>query len=209
MSVTAYPLSWPAGWPKNTDRWHPRHPFKNNTFSRARESLAVELERLGAQDIILSTNVPLRIDGQPRGDYQDRLPDPGVAVYFTLRGRPMVMARDAFYLVSDNLRSLAMAVEHLRGLERHGGGQMVDRAFTGFAALPAPDRVAPWREVFGLAPGQNVSSLGLQELFRQLAKQRHPDMQGGSESLMIELNRAMDDASRELEPAQPAARATA
>ncbi len=202
MSTTSFPLCWPVGWPRETYRRDPRHPFKNNTFTRARESLATELERLRADDIILSTNVPLRIDGQPRGDYRDRLTDPGVAVYFTLSDRrPMVMARDAYPLVSDNLRSLALAVEHLRGLERHGGGQMVERAFTGFAALPDPGAKKSWHAALGIEPGVELTVELVEARHRELAMRHHPDRNGGAgEALMAEINQARDEALRCLNP---------
>ena len=53
-----------------------------------------------------------------------------MAVYFTLPGKPMSMARDSYWDISHNLRSsLSAAIEHLRGLERHGGAQTLERAF--------------------------------------------------------------------------------
>lgn len=203
MSATAYPLSWPAGWPRTTNRWPPRYGFKNNTFVRARDSLGLELERLGAHEVVLSTNVPLNISGQPRGDYRDLLGDPGVAVYFELRKRPMAMARDAYPAVSDNLRSLALAIEYLRGLERHGGANMVERAFTGFAALPAPmemggprhwSEVLADEEVFNRQPSNEAE---VEAIFKRLALKRHPD-HGGSDEAMAELLRARDEALRDL-----------
>jgi len=203
---TAYPLAWPMGW-KRTDFRRSTTAFKNNTFSRARDHLGHELELLGATDIILSTNVPLRFDGQPRGDYRDYLTDPGVAVYFMLRKRPMVLARDAYDRVSDNLRSLGLAIEHLRGLERHGGAVMVERAFTGFAALPAPMAMGPtcW-QILGIDPDSTwnegdtveIKTLVIEGVFREKAKQLHPDLQGGDTSKMAQLNAARDEALREV-----------
>jgi hypothetical protein len=202
-STTAYPLCWPPGWPRTPDarRGHPRFPFKGNTFARARDGLAHELDRLGATDAILSTDVPLRLDGQPRGDVGG-VKDPGVAVYFTLRGRQMAMARDEFSNVADNLRSLALAIEHLRGLERHGGARMVERAFAGFAALPEPGaRRSPWL-VLGLAgrPGGTTQAVIdiVEAAYRVKARQHHPDA-GGSDAQMAEINAARDAALQEIQ----------
>jgi hypothetical protein len=50
----------------------------------------------------------------------------------------MVMARDGFSSVAGNLRSLAMAIEGLRQLERHGGSLVLERAFEGFRAIAPP-----------------------------------------------------------------------
>jgi hypothetical protein len=124
-------------------------------------------------------------------------------VYFTLRGKPMVMARDAYNTVGQNIRSLALAIGHLRGLERHGGATMLERAFTGFTALPEPGRKAGWREVFGFEPGviealhPTVRSDFVESAFRIKAMERHPD-KGGSDTAMAELNQAREDALAEI-----------
>ena len=122
------------------------------------------------------------------------LRDPGVAVYFTLRKRPLVMARDAFASVAGNLRSLTMAIEAMRTLERHGGSNMMERAFTGFVAIAPPDWHKPWREVFGVKPDWSGD---IASLYRDKARNRHPDA-GGSDQLMAELNVAYEEAKREL-----------
>lgn len=103
MSVTAYPLAWPPGWPrtKPEHREDSRYRFKTASgpvsFEKARSQLAEELDLLRAFHIVLSTNIPLRLDGQPRSDAaRTRMEDPGVAVYFTLHNRPMVMAQDRY-----------------------------------------------------------------------------------------------------------------
>jgi hypothetical protein len=194
----AFPLSWPEGWPRTRGRSY-RHPFKGNTFARARDGLARELELLGARDEILSTNVPLRLDGRPRADHADQMPDPGVAVYFTLNKRPMVMARDEYASVADNLRSLALAIEHLRGMRRHGGASMMERAFTGFAQLPAPGAKRSCWEVLGFGPVQggdrDAVAAMIDGAYRHKARQHHPDV-GGTDAQMAELNAARDEAMR-------------
>lgn len=202
MSENAYPLQWPAGWPRALNRRNAYSRFKGNTFARARDSLSAELERLGGKNVVLSSNVELRLDGQPRAGGADSLPDPGIAVYFEWRKRRLCMARDEFKHVSDNLRSLALAIEHLRGLERHGGSTMMDRAFTGFAALPAPGAKASCWEVLGLERPDGLIGVGAMSMivhsaYRDRARRAHPDA-GGSDAQMSELNVARDEALREL-----------
>ena len=51
----------------------------------------------------------------------------------------MVMAQDRFWSIIGNMRSLTMAIEGLRQMERHGGATMMERAFDGFTALPPPE----------------------------------------------------------------------
>lgn len=191
----AFPLHWPEGWPRTRIRRN-YSQFKGNTFARARDGLAQELERLGARDEILSTNVPLRLDGAPRGDFRDVIDDPGVAVYFTLGKRTMVMARDEFSHVSNNLRSLALAIEYLRGMRRHGGAAMMERAFAGFAALNAPVHVRSCWEVLGLAAGSSTAT-AIKLAYQQLARRHHPDA-GGTDAQMAEINAARDQALREV-----------
>lgn len=172
----AYPLTWPEGWPRTS--WDKRKAYSQfkTTFERARSELTNELRMLGAKNVVISSWLPLRRDGLPYADQaRRRLDDPGVAVYFTLRDRQMVMARDAFGSIHDNLRSIGLGIAHLRGLERHGGGTMMERAFEGFAALPAPGSRDCW-SVLGLKPGAAADDIERQ--FRALAMKHHPDRGG-------------------------------
>jgi hypothetical protein len=147
-----------------------------------------ELRLLGATGVVISSWLPLRRDGLPYADQaRRRLDDPGVAVYFMLRKRQMVMARDAFTNVHDNLRSIGLGIAHLRGLERHGGGTMMERAFEGFAALPAPDAFDPWA-VLGLRPDASLEAVNSQ--FRRLSREHHPDAPSGSTEAFQRIERA-------------------
>jgi hypothetical protein len=207
MTAESYPLSWPQGWPRTSDNRRDRTYKFKTSFSRAREQLVDELRRLGASNVVLSSNIPTRLDGLPYADAaRKRIDDPGVAVYFTLRQRPMTMARDQYDTVHDNLRSLGLAIEYLRGLERHGGANMLERAFAGFTALPPPEGHAPeerqidWREELGPFPEglENPEVLALAEFrYRNKAKSSHADA-GGSDEAMIRLNLAIAQARKEL-----------
>lgn len=197
MSAEAFPLQWPDGWPRTAD-WKRESDSKFGGSNRllmgkARDQLFSELSRLGAKSIVVSSNVALRNDGLPYAT-QKQIADPGVAVYFVLKNRPMVMARDAYKTVAGNMRSLTLAIEAMRQLERHGGSTMMERAFQGFAAIAPPDWKKPWREVFGVKPDWRGD---ITSLYREKAKNRHPDS-GGSDTLMAELNVAYDEAKREL-----------
>lgn len=199
--TAAYPLHWPQGWPRTAgDHRLSRSPF-TASYEKARRQLYDELRLLGAKSVVLSSNVPIRQDGHPYGDHARRIiDDPGAALYFDLRGKPMAMARDLYWTVHDNIRSLGLAIEHLRGLERHGGGVMMERAFSGFAALPPPGTPAnkSWREV--LAVEATCQTLSVAEAaYRRLAAAHHPD-RGGSHARMAEINAAIAAARRELKP---------
>ena len=193
--IAASPLTWPEGWPRTpTGRQERGYQFKKLgsagwrdkfiSFAEARDGLYDELRRLGAKLPVVSSNHPTDRFGIPT-ESKKQVADEGVAVYFTLGDRPMVMACDRYDNAAANMRSLALAIEAMRQLERHGGGTMMERAFTGFVALPAPS--SPWDEL-GLQPG--ASEEEIEAAYRQKAKTAHPDRPGGSHEAMTRLNEA-------------------
>jgi len=191
----AYPLAWPEGWPRTPMHRRGSSRFgKNLGFSQVRE-LQRELKLLGASKVVISSNVPIRNDGLPyASESKRRYDDPGVAVYFMLKGKQLSMARDKYYTPWENIRSLVLTIDGLRSMERHGGSTMMDRAFSGFTALPKPGG-AEWWEVLQVP---RASSRAIVEVkFRELARERHPD-QGGSDDQMAELNRARAQALQEV-----------
>lgn len=213
----AYPLSWPAGWPRTDAGARPRGMFlkkqwvgvpgaadnvqrsRDLTIHDAVARVLAELKRLGVPDgeAIISTNVPVRLDGLPRGDA--RVPeDPGVAVYWRrdVDQSPKVMTIDRYARVSDNLAAVAATLEAMRAIERHGGARILDRAFTGFAALAAPPAARPWRDV--LEVGAEVSNRAIVEAaYKRLRALRHPD-RGGSAGAFQQVQEAYEQAGREL-----------
>lgn len=199
--TTSYPLAWPAGWPRtrSQDRRDGRklwsHGKKPWTFNAARLALSDELDKHEASSVILSTNYELRLDGQPRAGAPTPK-DVGIAVYFVRKGRQVVMARDAFDRAEENIRSLTLALEAMRAIERHGGALMMDRAFEGFAALGAPGKRS-WRAVLGILDGTPVTKAVIESFYRDAARRAHPDA-GGTNEQMAELNAARDAALKEI-----------
>jgi cytochrome c5 len=47
-----------------------------------------------------------------------------------------VIACDSYSTVRANMRAVGATVEALRAIQRHGATSLLERAFTGFAALP-------------------------------------------------------------------------
>lgn len=179
--ATAYPLCWPAGWKRARERR--RAAFKQSQ-DKAQRALMDQLRMMGATRVILSTNIKLRNDGLPYAQ-QPRMDDPGVAVYFDWSGKSMTMACDVWDTLGANMRAIALSIEALRGLERWGCSEVLERAFTGFAALPSPGMVAkrPWFVELGWTPSEEESK-GPDDIRRrrmELAKRYHPDT-GGPEA---------------------------
>lgn len=193
----AYPLSWPDGWKRTPSGSRQRSNFTKNknalSVADGTRRILDELRRFGVPDyqVILSTNIQVRLDGLPYSNQREPS-DPGVAIYFKRHGKNQAMATDTYTRVADNLAALAATLEAMRAIERHGGAQLLERAFLGFTALPEPKN---WRDVLNMA---GSSSLELaKKHYQELAMIHHPD-RGGNAEAMAEINRAWSDAQREL-----------
>lgn len=191
----AYPLQWPAGWPRTPDHERQSHLAGAEHSNSQRWNLVThrlfhELRLLKARDVVVSSNQPVRRDGIPYAAKRI-IRDPGVAVYFRIEDRRLVLAQDRYEPLLDNMRSIALAVEGMRKMQRHGGDHMMERAFTGFQALPAPKR---WWEVLGVERG--ASMVAIHRAWKALAKREHPDF-GGSGERMAEINAALSEARAE------------
>lgn len=195
MTHEAYPLQWPTGRPR-TDRWKREAAKFDVTFARARDDLVREIQLMcggrWARDpqLVISTNVALRRDGLPLAG--QRAPDDvGVAVYFTRKGKQLSFACDRWLKVEHNMRAIAKTIEALRGIDRWGTGDMVEAAFTGFAALPAPGAPREWWQVLGVP--QNALPSAIRDAYRALRSQHHPD-RGGDAATFNEVQQAYDQA---------------
>lgn len=185
-----YPLHWPAGWPRAKSSQQSRFDV---SFAAARDGLFEQIRLLGGRYVVLSTNVELRRDGLPYSKTAEPA-DRGVAVYFERKGKQMVFACDRWNRVRDNVRAIEKTIEAMRGIERWGASDMLERAFSAFEALPAPgERKRSWREVLGFPPGARPDKDGIDLAYRSKAKSAHPDM-GGSDEAMAELNAARSEA---------------
>lgn len=196
--TVAYPLQWPIGWPRANARKTARFAQRGNdgwmkaaSIAVARQRLQAELDRLGVRAVTLSTNVELRLDGQPRSDRSDPT-DPGVAVYFLLGGKQTVLACDRWNRVADNIVALAKHIEALRGMDRWGVGTAA-QAFAGYQALPSLN----WRAILGFGPNAQPTTELIERAYRNQAKTAHPDA-GGSREDWDRLNAAVEAAKREI-----------
>lgn len=192
--VDAYPLAWPVGRERTVYRENARF---DTSFARARDNLIREVALLvGSRrtEVIISSQIPVRRDGIPYANTKQP-DDPGVAVYFDYRGKQHCFACDRWNKIEDNMQAVCKTIEALRGIARWGTGDMLEAAFTGFVALPAPNVKRHWRDVLG----KDITLIDqARSMYRRLASEHHPDRQGGDAQRMAELNRAWEEAQREL-----------
>lgn len=191
-AIQAYPLQWPAGWRRTPSGQRTTAKFRNYekslTIGVGAERVYKELGAfVPASRIIISSDLRLRLDGKPYSDQPTVSIDPGVAVYWADGAQHRCIAIDRYTRIADNLAAVAATIEAMRAIERHGGATILDRAFQGFTALPAPDS---WWQVLGLK-GPNVSEAEIKAAHRRLISEHHPDT-GGDNDTAARINRARD-----------------
>jgi hypothetical protein len=209
-TIPRFPLEWPAGWQRTPPGLRRRAAFHKIRgvqmgmdyvrkekagldISDGLARLEGELRRLAAGAIVISSNLEVNAAGRPYTKQSKMLADPGVAVYFKLKAKPLVLACDKWLSTADNMAALAGHIEAIRAVDRYGVGT-IEQAFAGYKALPA-DTAADWRQVFGLNGSATLEDVDTR--FKALARERHPD-RGGSDAAMSHLNRARDFARAEL-----------
>lgn len=185
--TTAYPLAWPPGWPRTQRR--EKGPYRTElttAINNLRRELALLAGQKAAASLVLSSNASLG---------QDNPPDPGVVAYFVHGERQVAIPCDRWAKLAHNVQAIALNIEALRAIERHGAKHMVTAMFQGFVALPAPDSKA-WWQVLGLA-GPILKPNTIDVTRRALARLYHPD--GGAEpdaARMAAINAAADEGLR-------------
>lgn len=201
----AYPLHWPSGWKRTTSRTHAKFAKRQGlpgTY-RSLASLTIgdglvrlqgELSRLGAQRVVISSNLRPRTDGLPIAGQATNIGDPGVAVYFVLGKKETVLACDRWISAADNMAAIAGHIAAIRMMDRYGVGT-IEQAFAGYAALP-PTAV-DWRAVLGFPSQGSVTTADVVSRHRAMAVEHHPD-KGGDANMMAKINDARSHALREL-----------
>lgn len=212
-----YPLAWPAHRPRRSWKERVNGEFKETvedggrrrerkvTVATACERLEQQVSWLGGIYPLLSTNLELKMDGRPR---MDRGPpaDPGVCLYFQMKGEPYAMACDTFTEVAQNIAAIANHIEATRRITRYGVATAAE-TLQAFSALPPPSPTVialgsgarPWREVMGFGtdfPGPGLSKNDMRDLIGARYRDRAKKC---NEAELKDLNRARDAALAELE----------
>ena len=100
---------------------------------------------------------------------------------------------DKYRRVADNLAAIAATLDAMRAIDRHGGAEILDRAFTGFTALPSPEQ--PF-QILGVSADASMEEI--KDAHRRLAMKHHPD-RGGSNEEMARINAAYEAMVENLE----------
>lgn len=191
MTIQSYPLQFPENKIRNKNPERAR--FKTKSIFYTIKELLSQLNRLGAKQITISTNLLLKADGFPYSN--QRVDDVGVAVYFTLKDTKQCFPCDRWNKIEDNLWAICKSIEAIRGLERWGAKDMLESAFEGFRALPSPEQVTKTKARY-FSGGMSLEEA--KETFKNLVKIMHPDM-GGTQEEFMELNQQYNHFKQSME----------
>jgi hypothetical protein len=120
--------------------------------------------------------------------------EPGCAIYFDRKGKPMTVACDRYMDLQSNMRAITLTLNAIRGIERWGSSELLERSVAGFAELPAPAGsaiVRPYWEVLTIS--ENAPLEVAETVYRSLVKKHHPDV-GGDPAKFMEIQAAIKKA---------------
>jgi hypothetical protein len=170
-SIRSYPLYWPEGWPRAKSHEIKHARFGDHSVAQGRREVADEVRLFGGTNLIISSNLELRLDGNPRSNQRQPI-DKGVAIFFKRNKIDMALACDIYTTVEDNLWALFRTLHALRQIERDGSPSLINRAFKGFKALPDPN-AREWWDVLKVA--ETASDEEIRQAYFKSARQYHPD----------------------------------
>lgn len=219
MDVRIRPLDL-ATWPGTvTPAGRRKSAQFRSTWSQTLDLLQAELVHLNARDVVIEAGFrsgDLRLDGWPRADA--RTPEfPGIVISFEAKGiGPLRYATDVYsggtYWRSGtegrpgttttipgwqcNVRAIALSLEALRAVDRHGVTKRGEQ-YVGFGALPPAALALPR----GMTVEEAMKVLGLgrssatkdeiSSAFRRRARETDPN-QGGNEADHFRVIQARD-----------------
>jgi hypothetical protein len=134
--------------------------------------------KMGVPDwqVIISSDLKLRTDGLPLSGQREP-DDQGVAVWWAEGDGHRVIALDKYHRIADNIYAVAKTIEALRGIERWGSGEILQRTFTGFTALPHLS-TDTWWSVLGVQA--HTPTAEVEAVYKSKRSAAHPDRLTGS-----------------------------
>lgn len=196
MEMTFRPL---AAWPGAATKRRKRAPFRAG-YNATLKLLDAELRHLKAAAVVLQVALredEIRLDGRPRAG--SRPSHPGVVLSFESAHGPLSYPCDAFEDWEDNLRAIALSLEHLRAVDRYGVTKRGEQ-YRGWTALPPPPTPAAAAmtptaaAVFLHEHSGRMPITGAEErkaAYRAAAMKLHPD-RGGDAALFASLQKARE-----------------
>jgi hypothetical protein len=186
--IEAYPLSWPDGY----ERSAVTRPSKfKSTLPDAIDFLKGEVKRLNGKDLVISSNIPVKSNGDPYADWtRYKIDDHGVAVYFLRNGKQVCLCCDTYKKVWENLHAIARTISSLRQIDRDGVSDFLNRTFAGFPALPEVTEAETdiW-PILGLTSKPADVEI-LTSSYRAQLRIVHPDRPTGTREAFDELQEA-------------------
>jgi len=179
--IESYPLCWPSGVSRSKERKQSRFG-QDNTVHNVHGRLKDEIGRLGGKNLIISTDMRTRIDGEPMANAREP-EDTGASVYFDLNGKTVCLACDKWLRLWENLYSIAKTIDAMRAIDRWGVSDLLDRMFTGFIAITDGSE-KQWFDVLGV--DKNASEEEVKKAYRERMRNAHPDA-GGSDVIASEI----------------------
>ena len=223
-----YPLAWPEGWartrkwtPTSARYRVTMHRAGELLEHEMKNWQAVHWVRdwkgkLQPAFVITSNVQGTYANGRPFASSRAvrRDGDHGVAVWWLERGayysdrqafdyEVRVVACDSWSSVAANLRACGVTIESIRAMERAGATEAIKRAVWGFEAPALPSAGAPaaephrpwWAERLGVE--EPYTELAIVRAYKRRVAAEHPD-RGGEHEAFLELERARDEALREI-----------
>ncbi|OZE13345.1 molecular chaperone DnaJ [Rhodococcus sp. 05-2255-3B1] len=179
-------------WPGKPTAVRERSKF-SATWSSTLSLLDRELSKLGkgarnapAVLQIAMREQDFRQDGMPRANARPEHPGVILAITDSIKG-PLSFPCDKYDLWQDNLRAIALSLEDLRAIDRHGVTQNAEQ-YVGWKAIESTTTTTPLispeaaEEVLRTIAGDNHSGLELgtlAQVYRRARRNAHPDRHGG------------------------------
>lgn len=193
-------------WPRKLTSNRQYSRFKAN-YSQTVDLLERELSHLGAHSIAVQLAIrpeDIRLGGQMRAYTQPS--HPGVILSFTGRYGAVTMPCDRYTHWHDNLRAIAVSLEALRAVDRHGVTTSGEQ-YKGWKQLPSGIEMGPAVDTMTVEDAARVIAamcsipdfyqpmIGavdtFKTLYRRVALESHPDV-GGNRAKWDKFQQAAD-----------------
>jgi hypothetical protein len=194
IDIQMHPIErWPGEYTKNRKK----SMFKAS-YGKTLDLLEYELGLLKATNVILQVALEskdIRLDGKPRSGA--KAAHPGIILTFDSKYGPLQYPCDRFDDWEDNLRAIALSLEHLRAVDRYGVTKRGEQ-YTGWTALPNKNGKMSHYEAMAMLStysGMELTEASTHETriaaYRKAAAAAHPD-RGQGDAAFKEVQAAKD-----------------